>query len=375
LSRTTVRLLSTLGTAGLLLLGWFLIVTESPPLPAVPARLERPAPHASDSIRFEALPVPPVEAPVPLLEAATLPGVTALDLARRRLADEEFTGIAGTITASGRAVRRVRVTATWPGHLRSVWTDVDGRFVLRHVPPGEVTLTASPGHEAPALHHETVVREGQVTSVRLRLETTELCGSLVAAADTPLDGLSVWLFDEAHRRVAWATTDDDGAFLFQYLAPGRYRARVNGWRHHAEHDPVVLPTWSAPIVVSARGRVPEVSVHVESGMSAFATVLAPDGAPAGRKTEVWIVRMEAGVGLQGESIALDTNGRLTSLPQPYERVAWTDKDGQVAFRGLAPGDYAMLADPDSTEHVSRVGVRVRVAEGESEQRVMLGAAR
>ncbi len=371
MSRTALWSSAILGMTGLILIGWMLVAPGRPGATASPPRLEpRAEPAPAEHVTAQA--PRPIERARPLIEPADPRGISALDLARQRRAEEDFTGIVGTITASGEPVARVRVTATWPEHLRSVWTDANGRFVLRHLPPGPTTLTTDPGHEAPTTHRDVAVQSGRVTTVRVTLDATELCGVLLTDSETPLGGLSIWLFDEAHRRVAWETTDDGGAFRFRYLAPGRYRARVNGWRHHADHAPVVRPTWSMPVRVSVLGPTRTMEIHVERGGRIHATVFEPDGDPAPRQTEVWLLRLEGGVGLQGEALGLDPDGRLVAHSQPYDRVAWSDKQGVVNFHGLAAGDYALLAEPTSMDEVQRSGVRVRVdADGEP-ARVTLG---
>jgi len=248
--------------------------------------------------------------------------------------------------------------------------DAEGRYTLRYLLPGTVSLTvAADGHRM-GKKEGIVLEPGGSTRVGFELEPFghSLRGRIETDPPGEAGGSSVFcnpyryvdypVADSARRRVC---AGPDGSFLLQTLPPGKYTVLIDG---PASFLPVLLNVvWGmeGDMKTEKRGFEPDsflnagefepdkilkpgekLRVVLERGGTVFGTVLYEDGSPA-----------------EGRSVsATPTRGWLTVKNRDLREVlekrssAICDREGRFRIEGLPEGRYRVYASRKKRETVS-----------------------
>jgi hypothetical protein len=227
-------------------------------------------------------------------------------------------------------------------------TNDQGRFVITSLPPGSYRITArtegmrgafdrSVGLEATDAVDDveiamrpTVTLRGQVTSVsgrpigqaRLTLSEPDRPGRLFGPSPSTL-------------------TDDEGRYLFEGVAPGRYRLAVSASDHAAHAEPIALRTAESRDVVLT-------NAAVVSGL-----VLKTNGKPA---ANAWV---RAIVG------ANDPDRKISEM-------AMTDSAGRFSIKGLGAGELRLTAS--DRDEAATIGPEPLGTGSRKDLTIRLGAA-
>jgi protocatechuate 3,4-dioxygenase beta subunit len=234
--------------------------------------------------------------------------------------------------------------------LRNATVAPDGAFDLHNVPPGTYRVTVGGAFGADA-KNGVQVTDGGVATVDFGAETggQKLTGRLVKDDESPVSGAGVVL-DNGAGATQTATTDAQGAFAFENLAPGRYSLRSWG------------RTKTVDVTVAADEAPPEVVLTVLSGSIAGRIVDASTGQPL------------AGAWVDCEQTA-DASGNSPGASLRSRRGARLDEsDGTFRFGSLDEGTYRIRAmrDPYGLEMADGVtlaageqktGVEIRMTPG------------
>lgn len=163
----------------------------------------------------------------------------------------------GRAPVAGARVRRfpaaVAARGSWDDATATVEeqrTDAQGRARFAGVDDGDWVLRADAGGEHVV---RTLVAPGRAT-VLLLFGTARIDGRVGDAAGVPLPGLQVCIsgIGPQPSRVAFATTDRDGAFAATGLAEGRYHVQVRGASPALEEHMVELAAGEAAQVCFGR---------------------------------------------------------------------------------------------------------------------------
>lgn len=257
---------------------------------------------------------------------------------------------------------RVQLSAVEGEAIESATTDEDGRVEWFDLGPGTYRLDVD--HEKlvaagppPARHAEVEVpasgeRDGPV-EVELRLlRPAKLEGRVVAGGD-PVDGAELtvyYLYADGLRGAVdpyamsgVATTDDEGRFAVEGIAPGRLHLVAEPTSHPARESREYL---------------------VEPGetVDGIAIDVAPTGALAGT-----VAAAEGSGGLGGVDV------RLGSPRRDLQRRTETETDGGFRFDGLQPGTYRLRFLAPGHHVRTEQGIEVR-ADETTEKQVELESA-
>ncbi len=209
-----------------------------------------------------------------------------------------------------------------------MFSSEDGSFTIEDLAPGKYQLQAYAKSLAPAFSRPFAVRDVYVHGVRIRLDPgASIKGTVVDSASQPYAGATVRLLDNAVRDVPVANiiydkytrlgktqTDEQGAFVFDSLAPGTYQVQVSAADKltQSQRDVEVKPrseTLCGPFVLTEGGHL-------------TGTVLDARQVPS-----------------KGAKVSLlsDEEGLL--------REVRTNEAGEFTMRNLAPGSYKLAALP------------------------------
>ncbi len=202
----------------------------------------------------------------------------------------------------------------WSGGLRTTAkADEDGEFSLSPVAPGVRVIEASAdGYVTSSPHSVEVVAGRETPPVEIVLETAAvLAGRVLTADGLPVAGATITARRQAIRqsRQDSATSDGDGHFAFDRLAPGRVTIRA------------------------AKEGFTAAEVEAEAGQDGASVELV-----LGRGVEVSGRLVDEG----GEPVA---GGEVTLVPSavsfatPDEPRATTRSDGTFTLSGVADGEY------------------------------------
>ncbi|HYH47061.1 MAG TPA: carboxypeptidase-like regulatory domain-containing protein, partial [Thermoanaerobaculia bacterium] len=264
------------------------------------------------------LPAEPGAQPMPPMPPIVLV-LTRGATAAGRLTTEQGEGLAGgTVELEREAEHRGFFDP--PTALRQAAAGPDGRFELRHLPPGRFRLTArAPGH-APAarLPVEIPAGAGRVDLGNLALAAgAALEGRVVDERDRPLEGAAVLAVDGPGEPPR-ALTGADGRFRLADLAPGRANLWVvrEGYIQTTLHD-IAVPS-GEPLAIRLR------PARVLTGQ-----VVGPRGEPV---AGAMLHRLTGGAGADGSGFSGSSS------------LAHTDAQGRFRADGLEPGPVALLAE-------------------------------
>ncbi|MBI4878478.1 MAG: carboxypeptidase regulatory-like domain-containing protein [Planctomycetes bacterium] len=213
------------------------------------------------------------------------------------------------------------------GEMR-LFSSEDGSFTIEDVAAGSYQLQAYAKGLAPAFSKPFAVRDVYVHGVRIRLDPgASIKGTVVDSANQPFAGATVRLLDNAFRelpvshllydkytKLGKTQSDEQGAFVFDSLAPGTYQVQVSAADRltQSQRDIVVKPraeTTCGPFVLSEGGHL-------------TGTVLDARQVPS-----------------KGAKVSLlsDEEGLLKEVR--------TNEAGEFSMRNLAPGSYKLAALP------------------------------
>ncbi len=130
-----------------------------------------------------------------------------------------------------------------------------------------------------------------------------------------------------------ATTDQDGRFVFNALAPGEYRVDVQKTGFASTLDPTTRPR---TYTVAAGQALDSISIVLQKGAVISGKVLDQKGEPV---TDARLMALRR-ITPPGGSAALP---RL--IPAPMQGPQQTNDIGEYRVTGLAPGEYFLAASP------------------------------
>ena len=223
----------------------------------------------------------------------------------------------------------------------------DGSFEIRDVSPGSYTILATV-ENAPA---PMIARQAlQVTSAnvegvrlspqsggtirgRLRMETSAAARPdprqmflLLHSADGDDDGMGFMLGD-AFDNVAHVNAD--GSFEWKNAPAGHYSVQIS--------DASAMPDWFLKSVAVGGRSVADDGFSMSSGTMTLDVLASGNGAVA-----EGVARNQKDEPVADAVVVAVPEARWRSRPDRY-RKAVTDQSGRFSLRGLAPGDYTLLA--------------------------------
>lgn len=230
----------------------------------------------------------------------------------------------------------------------------DGRFTVRGLPAGRVTLRATaPGYREARLVGIEVAPDAPLEGVELALEQAAvLIGSVRAADGAPLPGARVSLVrgeaDDAP--FAAAVADDAGAFRIEGLEPGPVRAEAEHPGHRRAARPLDLTLGEN-----------RVDLVLGQGLAVAGRVVDDAGAPVGG-AEVAVEAAPGALGSRSTRSGADGSFRLAGLePGPLALTARGD--------GFVPARLELELGAEPVE-----GLEVRLARGGAVAGRLLGLA-
>ena len=199
-------------------------------------------------------------------------------------------------------------------------TEPDGRFTIRGLPAGTVSLRATaPGFREARLVGLEIAPDAPLEGLELALEEAAVLAGTVRDADgAPLPGARVSLArgEAADGPFAAAVADDAGAFRLEGLEPGPARAEAE----HPGHRRAARSLDLAP----GENRA---DLVLEQGLAVAGRVVDDAGAPVAGVE----VAVEAAPGARGD------------------RSTTSGADGSFRLAGLEPGTLALTAHGDGFE--------------------------
>ncbi len=159
----------------------------------------------------------------------------------------------------------------------------------------------------------------------------------VRGANTPIAGARILLFPAGPQSGSIGmppqiTTDQDGRFAFEQLAPGAYRLDVQ----KTGFAPLITPgTRPSTIQVAAGQTVDGVQVQLQKGGVIAGKVLDPSGEPIADARIMALRRVDLPAGAAAPRL----------VPAPMQGLQQTNDLGEFRVSGLAPGEYYIAAQP------------------------------
>ncbi|MBV9303579.1 MAG: carboxypeptidase regulatory-like domain-containing protein [Acidobacteriaceae bacterium] len=258
-------------------------------------------------------------------------------------------------SATGEAIRRALVHINGTGQF-SCFTGTDGRFQMTDIPEGQVFVTAEkPGFFDQQVLHPAFM-SSQANSFTVGPGTNELRvqlvpearigGHVVDSEGEPIAQVSIQLLSEeiveGRKQVQspmGIATDDDGAYHFDGLVPGRYFL-------HTAMRPVLAASWANPPSVypsqyypAGLDRSTAQPIELRPGDQIEADVTLHE-APAFTISGV-IAGAQNGVGLSFE----ETDGQQTGISS----WQFDQRTGHFFLRGVPPGSWTLIFNSNDNQ--------------------------
>jgi hypothetical protein len=223
----------------------------------------------------------------------------------------------------------------------------DGSFEIRDVSPGSYTILATVENaSAPMMARQALqVTAANVEGVRLapqtggtirgrlRMESSAAVRAdpsqvflLLHSADGDDDGMGFMLGD-AFDNVAHVNAD--GSFEWKNAPAGHYSVQIS--------DASAMPDWFLKSVAVGGRSVADDGFSMSSGTMTLDVLASGNGAVA-----EGVARNQKDEPVADAVVVAVPEARWRSRPDRY-RKAVTDQSGRFSLRGLAPGDYTLLA--------------------------------
>ena len=219
---------------------------------------------------------------------------------------------------------------TGPGPGGGLRTDADGKFVVKQIPDGWVSVSATPPEDVNLLMAERSnigVGAGETTTVKLTLKPGgKIAGTLEDPNGTPIHGAQVTLTSSASdRRRAWGrqirpvTTDERGSYRFVGLQEGPYRLQVR--------------------ILDGKHVASPMEVEVRAGEETAAKIRA-------RKGAFIEVKVKDGAGKPVPNVSVRATAKTKGIGSVY---AQADKSGLALVGPLLPDTYTVNVNPYRTK--------------------------
>lgn len=251
--------------------------------------------------------------------------------------EAEATGsVAGRVTVGGVPAANSTVEAydeRGAGHAITAKTDAEGRYVVRGLKPGRITVHVTTASGAEDWDQGRIQTAGQTATVDFALGTASVRFT-VAAATTRETVSGAWVTverAEPGRGTGWENvkssgqTSNDGKYSATGIEPGTYRVRIGGSGYAA------LVTEPFPV---ADGEAKDLgTLLLEAGSVLSGRVIDDAGAPV----------EAAGISVKNER----------GEPVFLFSMVTTGSDGRYSVPGLLPGRYSVLVDGRGLAPVER----------------------
>ncbi len=249
----------------------------------------------------------------------------------------------------------------------TTWTDADGNFEVRGLAPGDWEIVARADTFVPSDPFAVSLAEGEARrDLELQLQPGgSILGHVYEADGEPVAGMRVTASaskpaqggDELEMRIQAlmaagddesVTTDEDGAYRFDGLAPGRYEVKL---------APAGVMRMGGAMVFSFDGAdTQEGEVYYADVEAAGETVL-----DLVRPLRGEIRGRLAAAGRPLEGVTVSLNEAAAFLPMGGETTK-TDRYGEFAFEDVAPGAYKLAATAPGAGLEESVEVEVDAGE-------------
>ena len=256
--------------------------------------------------------------------------------------------LAPTATVRGRVVDAdtgavlagIRVTARAGGALFWDRSGKDGRYEIRGLAPGVLRVSADDPRYVPWSREAVAVAAGQAVGQDVPLvRGAALLGRVVDEEGRPIEGATGRVARSGEHPVRFFMRMEEGGGAFRTAKDGTFKAQRlmpgGNQRLTVDHDDYEARTIGG-IVLSAGGTRAGITVVLPKGLGVRGVVKGASGQPL-PGVDVEMVRaftFQSGRGASSFSF-VGGPGR-----QPKKQ---TGPDGRFEFRGLASGDYALVA--------------------------------
>ncbi len=251
--------------------------------------------------------------------------------------------------------------------MRSVFvhgeSDATGTFVLRHVPPGKFTMTATTT-EGPAGKLDITVTDVDQSGLVIALETRgTISGTVLDTNHKPVAGMHVsanevggdgkFSMQQAMAQVKTGTTSaDDGTFKLVGLEAGKYTVSARDEDDYSSYfrrdKKDKKPEDTIELAAGAERGGVVVTVEAKDGVIRC-TVIGSDNKPA---ADSWVAARRE----------YDSDAKLSAAAGEYmrgmtTRPVLTNSDGKFVLDRLYTGNYTLIADgPRGASRAEKAGV-------------------